>query len=70
MKGKLPYKQNKTKLIDTENRLLIAKGEGEWGSGKMGEKDQEIQTSRYKINKSEYAMYRMVTVVNNVMLHV
>lgn len=40
---------NKTKLIDTENRLVVATREGSWGVGEMGEGDQEVQTSRYKI---------------------
>ena len=33
----LNKKKNKTKLIDTENRLVVAKGRL-WGVGHMGEK--------------------------------
>ena len=40
-------KNEQTKLIDTENRLVVARGEG-----KMGEGGQEVQTSSHKINKS------------------
>lgn len=43
-------KQSKTRLI--ENRLVAATGEGVWGAGKLGEGDQEKQTSSYKINNS------------------
>ena len=28
-------KQNKSKLIDTENRLVVTRGEQGWGAGKM-----------------------------------
>ena len=44
--------QTKNRLIDTENKLVVARVEGGWGRSEMGEGDQEIQTSRYKINKS------------------
>ena len=46
-------KQSKTKikLIDTENRLLVARG-GESVVGEMDEKSQKVQSSSYKINKS------------------
>ena len=37
-------------LIDTGNWLVVAKGR-EWELGKMGEGDQKVQTSSYKINK-------------------
>ena len=33
-------KQNKNKLIDTENRLLVTRREGGWGEGEMGEGDK------------------------------
>lgn len=39
----------KTKLIDTESQLGIARG-GEWRVGQMSEGDQKRQNSRYKIN--------------------
>ena len=39
----------KNKLIDTENRLVVARG---WGVGKVGEGSQKVQTSTYKINTS------------------
>ena len=29
-------KQNKNKLIDTENRLVVTRGEQVWGEGEMG----------------------------------
>ena len=39
-------------LIDTENKLMVARGEGGKHVGKIGEGDQEVKTSSYKINKS------------------
>ena len=44
-------KQNKIKLIDTENRMVAAKGKGGWGVGEMDERNQEEQTSSYKRSK-------------------
>lgn len=60
-------KQNKKpyKLIDTENRLVLARSEGMW---KMGEWDQKAQTSSYKVSHRDI-MYSMVTAVNNTVLH-
>ena len=41
--------RQKTKLIDTENKLVV----GEWGEWwGMGERGQKVQISSYKINKS------------------
>ena len=37
----------KTELIETESRLVVARGE----VGEMGEGYQKVQTSNYKINK-------------------
>lgn len=37
---------NITKLTDTENRLVVARG-WEWGVGEMGDGSQKVQT--YKI---------------------
>ena len=44
-------KENKTKLIDSENRLVVARGELGWGVDKMDGRGQEMQTSSYKISK-------------------
>ena len=43
--------KTKTKLRDTENRLVVARGR-EQSVGKMGERSQKVQISSYKINKS------------------
>ena len=40
------------KIIGTENRMVVARGEGCLGVGKTGEGGQVVQTSSYKINKS------------------
>ena len=42
---------NKTKITDTENRMVVAKGWG-WEVGETGEGDQKKQTFSYKINKT------------------
>ena len=31
--------QNGNRLTDTENRLVVAKGEGEWGRDRLGDWD-------------------------------
>ena len=36
LKKKQTNKQNKTKLVDTENRSMTAKGKGDWGTSKRG----------------------------------
>ena len=33
-------KQNKNKLTDTENRLVVTRGEGGWEMGEMGKRAQ------------------------------
>ena len=43
-------KQNKTKTIDIENRMVVARGEKGWGVGKTSEGNREVQTFGYKIN--------------------
>ena len=35
------------------------------GVGEVGEGGETVQTSRYKINKFQTIMYRMVTIANN-----
>ena len=50
----LTYIQNvedkkKSTLIDTENRLVVARGTGP-GIRKMGGGDQKVQTTSHKIN--------------------
>ena len=43
--------KTKTKLRDTEKRLVMATGRG-WGEDKMGEGCHKVQTSNYKANNS------------------
>ena len=45
-----PTKQNRNRLIDAEDKLMVARGEGSEGS--MDEIGEEVQTSSYKINKT------------------
>ena len=37
--------------MDIENKLVVAFGKRNWGSRKIGVRDEEVQTSIYKINK-------------------
>ena len=42
------------RLINTENKLVAARGEvGRGKVGKIGERDSAVQTSSYKISKSQ-----------------
>ena len=70
--GILKTHTDTTKLIDTEDRLLVARVAGAAGRDgeEMGEDGQKVQTSRYKINKSWNVMNSMVTIVNNTVLHI
>lgn len=51
-----------TKLIETENESIVARGRG-WGI--CGEVNQRGQTSSYKMSKFRGSNARMVTAVNN-----
>ena len=48
----LKTKQNKTKVIDTENTMVIIRRDGGSVVGKKGEGSQEVQTSDYKIYRT------------------
>ena len=41
----------KSKLIDSEKRLMIAR-DARWRAGKTGEEGQKVQAFSYKLNKS------------------
>jgi len=44
--------KNKHKPIESKNRLVVGRDEvGRGNVGEMGEGDQKVQTSSYKINK-------------------
>ena len=45
--------QNGNRLTDTENRLVVAKGEGEWGRDRLGDWDQQMQSILYKMDKQQ-----------------
>ena len=44
--------QNKSELVDAENRLVTARGWG-LGLGELGEVSQKVQTSSYKISPGD-----------------
>ena len=50
----LYVESKKAKFIDTENRLMVARGGQGLGQmvSKTGEVSQNVQTSTYKMNKS------------------
>ena len=50
LKSKQMDQQNKKRL---KNRGANRWRKGQWGNGKNGEGDWEVQTSSYKINKSQ-----------------
>ena len=54
--------------MDTERRLVIARGSGGGRMGKMGEGYQKIQMFSNKSHANEICS--MVTIVNNTVLHV
>lgn len=43
-------KVDPTKLTDTENRMLVARGGGLRGVGETGEGHQEVQTNSFKVS--------------------
>ena len=63
LKNKQTNKQNKTKIIDTENKMVVAKREGDLGVDQMREWGQEVQTYSYKISHRD-VMYSMMTTVS------
>ena len=48
-KGRGINKQNRNRLIDAEDRPMVARGEG--GRGKKGYRDQEVQIGSYRIDR-------------------
>jgi len=45
-------KQQKYRLINTENKLVVARGEVGKGMGEIDKNDYKVHTLSYKINKS------------------
>ena len=66
VKNKRKQNPNKTK----QQAHRYREKEVDWGLGKMGEGDQKVQTSSYKIKKISNGdvMYSMMT--NNTLLHI
>ena len=57
-----------TKLIDTQNRLVVARGRVS-GGGEIDKGHQKVQIYSYKMS-SEDNIYSTVTIVNNIVLHI
>ena len=62
-------KQNTHELIDTDNRYVVARGEG-WGVSEVHEWSQKVQTSNYKISKSQGCNAQRGDTVNNIVLRI
>ena len=56
-------KHNKTETVTyTEDKQVVAKGEGSWGRKERSETDKEVQTSCCKINVTsmKYAVWNII----------
>ena len=47
------YIQNRNRVTDIENKLVVTKGEKEVGRDKLHIRDKQIQTTIYKIDKQQ-----------------
>ena len=56
--------KSKSQLTYTENRLVVARDRAGVRDVGMSKSGQKVQTSSYKINKSQPIMYSMVTIIN------
>ena len=59
-------KFNRSKLIDTEDKLVVVRGEDIEGTGQKGEEDYEMQTSRSKISPRD-VMYVVENIIDTIM---
>lgn len=57
-----------TKLIETENRLAVARG-SMWQVGKMGEGSQKVKTPGFKSSSGDIR-YNIITIINNTVLYI
>ena len=65
-----PTNQANTKtpeFIDTENRLVVARGRG-WEVGKTDDGGQMVQMFSYETKQP--VMYSMAAIINNAVLHI
>ena len=53
LRHKGTYLRNRNRLMDIENRLVVAKGEGEWGRDGLGVWDQQMQTIIHRMDKQQ-----------------
>ena len=61
--------KKKKHLIDTENKLEVARGRSRGGVGEEGEGGQNVQSSNYKISHED-RRFSTRTVVNNNVLYI
>lgn len=57
-------KKNKHKIINRNNRWVVARVEGV--RGEISEGNEEVQTSSHKINKPWEVIYHLKNMVNNI----
>ena len=68
-KTKQMNKHNKTETVTyTEDKQVIAKGEGSWGRKERSERDKEVQTSCCKINVTSMK-YAVWNIINNYVIY-
>ena len=63
-------KQIKSRIrpINTENKLMVARGKMGLGLGKMGEGEQEIQASSSGMNESQDERYSIGNILNGIVI--
>ena len=57
------FMQNRNRLTDIENKLVVTKGEREGRRDKLGVWDKHIHTTTYKINNKDL-LYSTGTIFN------
>ena len=67
-KQKNGKRQNKSKFIETENMLVVARGR-DAGVLKMSEGGPKVKTCSYKISHGD-VMHSLETIVNNTAFHI
>ena len=57
--------KNRNRLTDTENKLVVLRGRGAGRADEISEGDSQVQTARYKVNKSPEYNVHIGSIVNS-----